>query len=148
MTQGFSRHLAMNGSTPKEELISFRSLALIGVLLTLCYSECVGIQLLLTPSEPDRYAPAETSSSIASGTCSMPTPLRNEPAPSRGKVATQRPERTLAQQHILILISAIPAILSKFQNRSLEKICLEQTTPVHSHISACHLVDRGPPAPA
>jgi hypothetical protein len=130
----------------RKGLSGIRSLLFIGVLLTLCTSEGVGLQLLPFPSKGDGHSLLEKFIFIGSAEHSAPIPFQEECAPHRVEVAAPRPERHLLQQHVLNLVAAAITFASEFQDNAVQDIYPERAEPVYSLILARQPASRAPPA--
>jgi hypothetical protein len=136
----------MKRSASKKGSSGIRSLLFIGVLLTLCTSEGVGLQLLPFPLKGDGHSLLERFVLIGSAERSAPVPFQGECAPRRVEVAAPRLERHLLQQHILNLVAAAIAFASELQDNSVQEIYPERAEPVYSLIHARQPASRAPPA--
>ena len=136
----------MKKLAPEKGLFSIRPLLLIGVMLTLCTSEGVGLQLLPMPSEVDEQSLLQKSAHIGIVASSAPLPLQDKSIPGRVVIAAPKQARPLAQQHILKVVIALPIIAIEFQDGSLQKACPEHAQPVYSLILSSQPAGRGPPA--
>jgi hypothetical protein len=127
-------------------LSGIRSLLFIGVLLTLCTSEGVGLQLLPFPLKGDGHSLLERFVLIGSAERSTPIPFQEECAPRRVEVAAPRLERHLLQQHVLNALAAPITLVCEFQDKSLQEIYPERAEPFYSLILARQPASRAPPA--
>lgn len=138
----------MKGSASTKGLFSVRSLIFIGVLLTLCVSEGVGLQLLPFPSKPDEQGLSAKFTRIESFARSTPAPIQDEHKLGRLEIAAPKPEQLLAQQHIINAAALALATANDFQDSSLLGIHPEQAARVYSLVLACQPATRAPPTSA
>ena len=128
----------------KRGLFSIHSLLSICVLLTLCTSEGVGLQLLPLPSNADQSRLPEKAPRFGSAAPFTSAPLNDVYVPGRVEIAAPKLKQSLVQQ-ILNVIAAPPIITSEFQDTSLQNTYSEQAQPVYSLILARQPADRAPP---
>jgi hypothetical protein len=101
-------------------LFNTRSILLVGVLLTLCTSEGVGLQLLPFPSKSGRD-PAEYAQTRSAVDCKR-TPSHSQNIPSRVEIAAPKPKKFSPQQKVEKLVTA--ALIATW---SVEAISLQET---------------------
>ncbi|HEY7915231.1 MAG TPA: hypothetical protein VIG62_25200 [Blastocatellia bacterium] len=130
----------------RKGIYGIRSLLFIGVLLTLCVSEGVGLQLLPFPSKGDGHSLLERFAQIGSAQHSTPIPFQEECAPRRIEVAAPKLERHLLQQHVLNLVAAAISFSNEFQDNTPQEIYPERAEPVYSLILTRQPASRAPPA--
>jgi hypothetical protein len=138
--------IAMKRLASNKGRFSIRSLLLISVMLTLCTSEGVGLELIPSPLKVNIESLLDRSARMGSAARSTPTPLPDESKPGRVVIAAPKTERSLVHQYLLNIVAAILTVANKFQFNSLQETYPEQAQLVYSLILARQPADRGPPA--
>jgi hypothetical protein len=138
--------IAMKRLVPNKGRFSVRSLLLISVMLTLCTSVGVGLELLPFSLKVDVPGVFDRLARMGSAARSTPSPLPDESKPGRVVIAAPKIERPLVHQHLLNLVAAILTVANKIQVNSIKGTYPEQAQPVYSLILARQPADRGPPA--
>src|ERR1044072_8060077 len=135
---------AMKRLEPKRISCVIRSLLLIGVLLTLCTAEGVGLHLFPLPPNADQSRLSEKAPCFGSASHSTSTPLEDVYIPGRVEIAAPKLKQSLVQQSLSV-ITPSPIVTAEFQDTPLPSIYPERVRPAYSFVFARRPAGRAPP---
>jgi hypothetical protein len=128
------------------ESFYLRLILLVGVLVTLCISEGVGLQLLPIPSATDTPVCLEKAKLIEVRT-DVPSPSpRSKSVSGRVEIMAPKIDRLSRQQSIQIDVAALPTIVYSDVSFPCAVSTLEEPTFAYSIILVSQSADRAPPS--
>jgi hypothetical protein len=132
----------MKKSAFTKNLLNARSLLLIGVLLTLCISEGVGLQLLPFPTNGEHNFAESARIKDAADCSSVPAHVRYKPCRIE-MIAPKLKERIFRQQLEHIVAALVFSYV--IEADSIPKAYIEQQESSYSLRLACKTSGRAPP---
>jgi hypothetical protein len=123
-----------------------RSILLVGVLVTLCISEGVGLQLLPIPSAISAPVSLEKATLIEVCTNVPSLPPRGKSVSGRIEIMAPKIDRLSQQQSIQLGRAALPGSIHSDANLPCVVFSLEEPTSVYSGIFASQAAGRAPPS--